>query len=86
MLHVDCVVMLTRNSFHYSGHHMLPIFSTSQGKQRSHIRDMLQPFEQRHQVQQIIIRRVVNPAFYRDSIVYSSVSFCPPNHHLTNIP
>lgn len=53
---------------------MLPILPTSQGKQRSHIRDMLQPFEQRYQIQQIIIRRIVNPAFYRDSIIYHSVS------------
>jgi hypothetical protein len=33
--------MLTGNNFHYSGHHVLPILSTSQGKQRSHICDML---------------------------------------------
>ena len=36
-----CDVMLTGNNFHYSGHHMFPILPTSQGKQRSHIRDML---------------------------------------------
>lgn len=56
---------------------MFPVLPTSQGKQRSHIRDMLQPFEQRHQMQQIIIRWVVNPAFYWDSIVYNSVSNKP---------
>lgn len=48
---------------------MFPILPTSQSEQRSHIRDMLKPFEQWYQMQQIIIGRVINPAFYRDSIV-----------------
>ncbi len=49
---------------------MPPILPTPQRQQRPPIRNMLQPLQQRHQMHQIIIRRIVDPSLYRYRVVY----------------
>lgn len=46
-----------------------PVLPSPQCKQRPDIRDILQPFQQGHQVQEIVIRRVADPALYGNGVV-----------------
>ena len=48
---------------------MLAILATPQGQQRAHVRDVLEPFEEGDEVQEIVVRRVAYPALYRYGIV-----------------
>lgn len=48
---------------------MLSVLASSQRQQRTHIRHVLQPFQHRDQVQEVIIRRVVDPALDWDRVV-----------------
>jgi hypothetical protein len=48
---------------------MLPILATPKREKGPNIRHILQAFQQRHQVQKIVICGVINPTLYRYCIV-----------------
>lgn len=50
--------------------HVLSVLSAPQGQQRTNVRDVLQPLEEGHQVHQVAVRRVANPALYGYGIVW----------------
>lgn len=51
--------------------HMLVVLAPAQGQEGPHIRHVLQAFQEGYQIHQIAVRRVANPALYRDGIVCS---------------
>lgn len=56
--------------------HVLSVLSAPQGQQRTNVRDVLQPLEEGHQVHQVAVRRVANPALYGYGIVWHKISCC----------
>ena len=52
--------------------HVLAVLATPQGQQRPDVRDVLDPFEEGDEVQEIVVRWVADPALYRYGIVWSA--------------
>jgi hypothetical protein len=48
---------------------MMPVLPAPERQQRPHVRDILHPLEEGDQVHEIAIRRVADPALYRDCVV-----------------
>ncbi len=51
--------------------HMLIVLTSAQSQEGPHIRHVLQAFQEGYQIHQVAVRRVANPALYRDGIVCS---------------
>lgn len=51
--------------------------SQPQTQHSPHISTILQPFQQRNQMHQIVISRIRNPPFNRHRIIYSGLSLAP---------
>lgn len=49
--------------------HVLPVLSASQCKKSSDVGNILQALEQRDEVQEVVVRRVVDPALYWDGVI-----------------
>ena len=58
--------------------HVLSVLSAPQGQQRTNVRNVLQALEEGHQVHQVTVRRVANPALYGYGIVWrrTNLSAC----------
>lgn len=49
--------------------HVLPVLAPPQRKQRANVGHILQSFEKGHQVQQVVVSRIVDPALYGYCVV-----------------
>jgi hypothetical protein len=52
---------------------MLPIFAATKREKRSDISQILKTLQQWHQMKEIIIGRIIDPAFYGYRVVYCTI-------------